>query len=288
MPLFLINKIRFIRILYRYIRPASGQYISGDGYRKLATHIYDETAQSFSPEKVKQGDIVFMPTHYVARFFETLEPRINAKYILVTHNSDYPVDERLVSRAGSKIIKWFAQNNTFSNPKVAPIPIGLENLHHYNFGIPEHFDELRKTNHQKQNRILFGFNIQTNPSERQPAYQFASQCSIADNLTTWPIQSEYLKLLNSYKFVLAPPGNGLDTHRSWEAMYLGVVPIVKYSVAMESFQKLGLPLWMVREWDELLAVDENMLEKKYEEVKGGFTSPALFMKYWQSKIQTNF
>ena len=37
----------------------------------------------------------------------------------------------------------------------------------------------------------------------------------------------YKNNLDTYKFILCPPGNGLDTHRVWESLYLGSVPVVK-------------------------------------------------------------
>jgi hypothetical protein len=35
-----------------------------------------------------------------------------------------------------------------------------------------------------------------------------------------------------YKYVICPRGNGIDTHRVWEALYLGVVPVVHHTSLM--------------------------------------------------------
>ena len=43
-------------------------------------------------------------------------------------------------------------------------------------------------------------------------------------------KSDFLSELNNYKFVIAPFGNGLDTHRVWEAIYSNSIPIVKKSI----------------------------------------------------------
>ena len=45
---------------------------------------------------------------------------------------------------------------------------------------------------------------------------------------TWP-RGQYLMTLGSHKFVLSPRGNGLDAHRTWEAMLVGAIPIVRAS-----------------------------------------------------------
>ncbi len=275
---------RFWRGIYGTVRPSSHPYISGDGFRNLARHIYDETNQRISPGRVAHGDLIFVSTDYAMTFLDEVDPLLNTNYFLITHNSDLPADEGLVSRSSGKILGWFAQNNTYSHENVVPIPIGLENLHHYAAGLPEYFRQSHARSGNRKDRIFFGFSIDTNPRERSRAYESASRASCADNLSTRLSQKEYLQRLATYKFVLSPPGNGVDTHRTWEAMYLGVVPIVKDSVAMHSFEELGLPLWIVRNWQELESIRESDLAEKYEELKGRFSAPALFMEYWRSRI----
>ena len=36
---------------------------------------------------------------------------------------------------------------------------------------------------------------------------------------------EYLRTLGQHRFVLSPRGNGLDAHRTWEALMVGTIPI---------------------------------------------------------------
>lgn len=40
------------------------------------------------------------------------------------------------------------------------------------------------------------------------------------------------------RYVVAPRGGGEDTHRAWEALYLGAVPIVKHSPIDSVFKDL--------------------------------------------------
>ena len=279
-----LNRAWFLKLLYKRTRPASDRYISGDGLRRLATHLYDETERKIDPAQIRAGDVVFVSTDYAREYFGEIDPRVEAPYVLVTHNSDLPADEALVTRAGRNVIAWFAQNNSYAASRVIPAPIGLENLHHYHAGVPRRFEALGNSKTAKKNRILVAFAIGTNAVERQPAFEIAVQTPSADCLDAWLDQDAYTQTLTGYKFVLSPPGNGLDAHRTWEAMYLGVVPIVKESVAMCYFADLGLPLWIVRRWDELRSIDENYLEEKYEQLQEGFRCPALFMAYWRNRI----
>lgn len=275
----------FYRCVYKLLRPSSYPYISGDGFRQIASCWYDDKNHNLNPDKVNEGEVIFVATHYLKDFFKNIHPKIKVKYKLITHNSDNCADEDLINLANEKVEVWFAQNNTYSHYKVVPIPIGLENLHHYHRGIVDYYIKLRKLNiEQKKNKVLFGFNIETNPAERISAYQFALNYQHAVELPNNLDQMTYLRTLMSYKFVLSPPGNGLDTHRTWESMYLGVIPIVKDSVAMRSFELIGLPLWVVHDWNEMLSADEAYLDYKYDQLKGRFNSPALFMDYWNKRI----
>jgi len=271
-------------------RPDSFPYISGDGFRSLADHIYedivafnpDQNVQicKFDPLVVKENDIVFVDSRSLDEFFIDFHPQIENRYILISHNSDHVVDERYIKYLDDKIIKLFAQNVAVNHPKIVPVPIGLENLYYYNNGITKYFDKFRKQIVVKKNQILFGFNLTTNPAERVKAYEGLKNSSVSDDIRYRLNNYNYLKLLNQYKFVASPPGNGIDCHRTWEAIYLNTVPIVKRSAAMDYFYSLGLPLWIIDDWQELAVVDETFLQKKYNELKDCFVYPALFMDYW--------
>lgn len=47
--------------------------------------------------------------------------------------------------------------------------------------------------------------------------------------------ADYLEKLGRHRFSLAPPGNGLDTHRAWESLYLGTLPLVQDSPVTRAF-----------------------------------------------------
>jgi hypothetical protein len=279
-----LNRAKLLKLFYRLTRPGSDPFVSGDGLRKLANHVYDETERKLAPARIRAGDVVFVSTDYARKYLEEIDPQVQQPYVLVTHNSDLPADESLILLAGDNVSAWFAQNNSYADRRVTPVPIGLENLHHYHAGIPRRFVGIRNSMLRKKNRILVGFAIGTNAAERQPAFDGAMLAPCADVLQDWLDQDEYAKTLAGYKFVLSPPGNGLDAHRTWEAMYLGVVPIVKDSVAMRYFAEMGLPLWVVAGWEELRSIDERQLELKYEQLEQGFRCPALFMDYWRNQI----
>jgi len=101
----------------------------------------------------------------------------------------------------------------------------------------------------------------------------------------WPDPPRYLKALAGHRFVASPEGNGLDCHRTWEALYLGTIPIVLHSRAMEYFRDLGLPILLIDNWPELANYDEVTLEKKYQELIARKNDSALSLDYWSEQIK---
>ena len=51
-----------------------------------------------------------------------------------------------------------------------------------------------------------------------------TDCEIQEpNLT----KKDYLDALTNYKYIFCPEGLGLDTHRFWETIYAGSIPVTK-------------------------------------------------------------
>jgi hypothetical protein len=63
----------------------------------------------------------------------------------------------------------------------------------------------------------------------------------------------YLRDLASSYFCIAPRGNGIDTHRVWEALYLRTVPVVTRSILTD--QHPYLPLVVLDDWSQFDRVD---------------------------------
>lgn len=293
--------IRIINLFFRIIRkvnktfikfstnsrPSSYPYISGDSFREIAQHVFDSIS-NFEEKNVKENDIVFVGVEKIKEFFEIKHINIKNKYKLITHNGDINIDEEFIKYIDNKIIVWFAQNVEVEHDKLVPIPIGLENKKYYNNGIPVIFNKIRKklVRIDKKNKILFGFNVSTNPKERSVARGILKNSDITEEINIKLEPPLYLNLLSKYKFVASPPGNGIDCHRTWEAIYLKTIPIVKRSVMTEYFKSLGLPIILIDNWNEILKMNDVYLENKYKEFKPLFDNKFLLFNNWMDKIKS--
>ncbi len=276
------------RILIQYSsnpRPSSYPYITGDGFRNIADHIYDKAHMVIQPHRVKERDVVFVGDENIKNFLRDIHPKIKERYILITHNGDEFINEEVLKYVDEKIIKWYGINVGVKHPKVTPLPLGIANKHFYVTGIPWIFTRVAKKNYPKQNKIFYGFTTWTNILERQSAFDVLVKHPLAETVKKWVNFNSYLNLLATYKFVVSPPGSSVEGHRTWEALYIGIVPIVKSSITIDYFESLGMPLWVVHDWKELESVDEKILETKFREIMHNVNRPPLFMDYWIDKIR---
>ena len=266
-------------------RPGSYPYISGDGFRSLAQHIFDDISD-LHPEHVKENDVVFVRTDFIREFFLKRHHRIRNKYILISHNSDTNIDQSYSSYIDDKIIHWFSQNALIKHSKVTPIPIGLTNYHYssvidrgsiYNIHTSTRSIDITR----KINRLGYGFVI-TNRS-RISLLEYLKKNDIADNISE-ERQIDYFKNISSYKFIISPDGNGADCFRTWEAIYLKTIPIVIKNNMHEYFRDIKLPLYMINSWNELDSLNEDLLNKKYRDILDSSDDNAAYIDYWYKEI----
>jgi len=175
-------------------------------------------------------------------------------FILITHNSDQNIDlcEEYTNKIlkHSKLIKWYTQNLLFYHNKIHYLPIGFANSmwKHGNLDIFKNI-EFCVSLHIKTKKTYFNFNIGTNSTKRLPCFEilknkleFLTAIEPKDNLAR----------LKEYEFCICPEGNGSDTHRLWECLYLKTVPIVLRSQFIETLLKYNnkLPLFVLDYWEE--------------------------------------
>lgn len=178
-------------------------------------------------------------------------------FILVTHNSDGEIretNEVYTILNCEKVLKWFGQNICFDHPKLYFLPIGIANSQWAHGNLSLFYDNNFMQNVSiKTNKIYFNFNINTNATKRQICYDsLKNKLQWLNNIT--PVEN--LKRLSSYEFCICPEGNGVDTHRLWECLYLKVVPIVIESEFTKILLKNGVPMVILDKWDN---IDVNSL-----------------------------
>lgn len=293
------RKIRRLYIsLLDNTRPTSEPFISGDGFRSIADHIFEKPGPKVDTEKVQEGQIVFVESELLDTYFDTVHPKIKNPYILITHNGDKNIDSTYLPKIDNKIIHWFAQNLLIENPKLTPLPIGLENAHYANAGLKRLYqihssdiaeirdDNVESIRDMRKSRILYSFNADTNPLARGEALAALKDCDTADKLNRGDFvdQPTYVEVLRSYMYVISPAGNGEDCHRTWEALYTGTIPVLKETIMSKQFENLGIPFLSVKSWNELKDMSKYELIAKYDLLWQHANIDALYLDYWKNLI----
>jgi len=251
----------FIHKFPKFFRFSSFPFLSGDTLRKLADHVFDET-KSLDAKNVKSQDFVFVKADRLEFYFSNIHRDIDFKYNLITHNSDRNIDDNTLLLLDNKILNWYAQNLiTKEKNNIKIIPIGLENKRFLNNGLISHFKNYQ--NSVKSEYILCSFKNRN--SERKYLYNLIKENDIFTKIN-FKNHKEYTKNLAKYKFNLCPIGNGADTHRIWESFMVNTIPIVKNEIFIENLISNNAPLFVVQEWEELINLSKNELDKIYEEI----------------------
>jgi hypothetical protein len=104
------------------------------------------------------------------------------------------------------------------------------------------------------------FNVATNNKARSQVVKVLNSLSSPSKVVFSDVSYDknslisYLKNLRSFPFVICPEGNGFDTHRLWETLYMGGIPVIKKNDYLSEITR-NLPVVILNEWDELNNVD---------------------------------
>jgi hypothetical protein len=257
---------------------------------------------------IEQGDTVYVTATQLPTFIEQVLPSVTNPFVLVTGDADAAVPADLWHRAGisvsrfdfindPRLIHWFAQNCDLRHPKITPMPIGLDYhtlaqaVNPSPWGPPQspaaQDAELREIAgrlpalERRPLHCLVGFHFSL----------FGDRIICLNALHDKPfvrIQRRYLsrrelwQAHGGFSFVASPRGNGMDCHRTWEALALGAIPIVRSSPLDPVFEEL--PVLIVDEWrqvDDCLLSDfkEFVLSRQWHLQK-------LEMAYWRDLIRS--
>jgi len=292
------------------------EYVSSRGLLK-SCDIYSSTPISsihqlvnYDFSKVKDGSVIYICNSALPFFIQFYLEKIPFKIILVTGDCDETCWSDLFSShqdfisfiENQKIIHWFSQNCIYQHPKLSQIPIGLDYhtmSNHYPLWGP-------KLNPVEQECILkniikksgfkpfwereikcysnFHFSMNTKfGSDRKEAFStipkdlvyYESEHKLREE--SWIKQSQY-------SFVISPHGNGLDCHRTWEALVLGCIPIVKTS-GLDTLYK-DLPVLIVKQWSD---VNDDLLKNTIQEFQNKkFNYERLILSYWVNIIRETY
>ena len=222
----------------------------------------------------------------------------------------------------SALIRWFASNSVLQHPKLTGLPLGpkwqwastafhgedtdkgamLKVLSHTALDVVSNFYNTKKTATifskmaegssdgtgyipWRGSRREAAKHLQLNFPALQATEVSFDEASLASTgaCKVRRGSEEYLLQLRQYRFVLSPPGNGPDCHRTWEALLMGCIPIVLSGPLDELYQ--DLPVLILSSWEDLSPI---VLRRAYRSLRYGqhvYAFEKLFTPYWFNVIE---
>jgi len=262
----------------------------------------------------KENPLIFLQTDMIHVVVGTLI-RLPYRFTLVSYSCDdklvpyyvYPLEDEILLAHMNKLLdcqnleKWYAKNISIVHPKLFPVPLGPK-FQWYStefFGEPkqpilsilnEHCltPEKNFLDQNMKSELLF-FNYSVGTTEKPFYVEHTDIRKIAKEqleengfvMSENVPFIEYLQELSKYKFCISPPGRGIDTHRHWESLMVGTIPIILHTPLDPLFEKL--PVLFVNDYSE---VTKEYLEGKYAEIQNGnYDFSVLYTDYWYKQVK---
>jgi len=237
-------------------------------------------------KELKDGDIIYTHTFYAKQLFEKLEKLAPTFFKVVTHNCDTPADFPPPDN-----VMWFTTNVAirYNGPtfgfgsNIQSIPIGIEN----DFWLKDKkkIMESKLKNPKKYKSLVYcNHNIKTNTQKRQKPYEVLRGAKYATvhvgaNGTGF---DNYIDNVYNHPFVVCPEGNGIDTHRIWECLYMNTFPIVLRNINNSYYT--DLPILFLDSWEEM---SEKFLFDSFMEMsRKEWNMDKLNFEYWKDVISS--
>lgn len=250
----------------------------------MSFHVAEDFQAWSPPEEWPPIMACYVKGDLTDTFFQKIWPRIpqNVTLILITHNADFEVTEQYRSYLNdTKLRWWFGQNAQIKHPKLVALPIGLANSE-WNHGQVDVLQRNCKTTFPFKKNVLYVNFTATHPD--RAVIRQAIETAAKHGAPVWFDQNvdheTYLKNMSQCKFVACARGNGADTHRLWECIYTGGIPVI-YEPALHKYD--WLPSHMVPslkpaqiEWS--LPMKENFWHVGHGRAYWRFS-------YWKNRIQ---
>jgi len=260
---------------------------------------------------INYGDTVYIHFDILRFFIKQVLRKIQKPFVLVCGSTDleFPRDFQDIFfeiEHSDKILNFWCQNCTVETRKIKCMPIGVDyhcmsyNTPHLSYGekdlkpiiqeertkeIIKTFKKLEDANTKALTNFHHATNYPNREKVRVPAYnrlKYNENIRWLDKMNRY----EYFNQCNDYFFMISPSGNGLDTHRTWEALILNRIPIVNDTglLVYDDLPIIQLKIGTNGEGWEVIT--KEFLEVKKREIlnnlrEGKYNTEKLKLEYWK-------
>lgn len=281
--------MRYLLPLLLFIAPLKAadwdpekKLITASAFSSYATHHYNWDKAPLAPLDVKPNDLIFVNPDCLESFFRRVHPRIRASYILITHGRQDAVPGRFAPYLDDPKIKaWFGVHLDAKHPKLKMIPYGLFETLEPGFDEAS-FIQASKAVSQRNRLVCVVVGPKPLTSEEKSLLADFSKKSSFITVTSAFQNPKLYGLIKQAYFFLPLGFENANNPLTWQAFYLGAIPIIRDDSEDELFSQLRV----LKAADSSLFT-EKKLRKEHERLSS--QSPELSRlayPYWLKKIQT--
>jgi hypothetical protein len=183
------------------------------------------------------------------------------KFIIFTALEDTPLDKHIEGRIPENVVRINAANAVHFGGKIVPYQHGLERRMYAGYNHHEIL-KLFLLDDRQASKTLY-VNHRNDTGNRGSLYElFAGK--LWATVSPRVDYGTYLNDMKDHKFVLCPSGNGIESARNWETLYMRRVPVFKRHPCLEELFK-DFPAVFVDDWsevtEELLIQNEHLYQQ---------------------------
>lgn len=169
------------------------------------------------------------------------------KFIIFTAFEDTPLDSEIWTKIPENVIVIHAANAVVFGGKIHPFPHGLERIMYQGYDHHAILEEYIKKYIKPTKQLLICHRDDTGArGSIRDVFNGKEWATVSGHLD----YEAYLQAIQDHKFVLCPSGNGIESARNWETLYMKRVPVFKKHPYLEEMFK-DFPVLFVNEWEEI-------------------------------------
>ena len=218
--------------------------ISGKVFSEKCKWVIDPRYPSrkiFNYVESNDGDWVFVNGDFLNRLLEQLPVSSSKKFTFIIHNSDASFDTQKLERLKPYASRIYAINTNAYDNILTTIPIGFVDRQ-----LP-FLSTFNPTNVERPYEIYMNFTMSTNMNKRNECVSIFKDDQRVVKKQNRSV-SEYYDDLCKSKYVLCPEGTGIDTHRIYESILCGAIPVVVRNSLSHMYEKL--PVCILDKWTD--------------------------------------
>jgi hypothetical protein len=266
------------------------------------------------------GSLVHVNARSVPRFMDEVLPKLKSPIVLHsgfdTVTTRYPGFERILQ--SPMILHWYLEHFELDPEhlsRVTPLPIGLD-FHKLrpSAGANRGYDMGLPASPENQQLTIEAIRDSISPIAERPLKAYANFHLSMDTFLRSPearkrrpSRLEAMRILKGkahtffeprqrtrhavwarhreFAFELSPRGNGIDCHRTWEALILKTIPIVQTSKLDPIYREL--PVAIVRDWNEVTPERLKLWREQFRDLIDGPMPAKLYASYWISAMRAH-